>query len=214
MGARITRHGPLARAVHWIAAAAVLGLLGTAFLPILGLKFPWVAPHWILGLILTAVVLVHLVSVALRGSWRTMGLGGRDIGRLAAAVRPGGSPRKPGKYTLAQKLMHNAVAVAAVVVIATGLLMMARIDTPFWERNPYLLRTQQWGVIYVLHGFAALSFVSLVILHIYFALRPEKGFYLRAMALGWMTRAEQEANHDVSLWRPRSVGKEEGGSDV
>ena len=86
-----------------------------------------------------------------------MGLGGRDMARTAAALTPGATPLKPGKYTLAQKLMHNAVAIAGVLVVATGLLMMARIDTPLWPRNPYLLSSQTWGVVYVIHGFAALA---------------------------------------------------------
>jgi cytochrome b subunit of formate dehydrogenase len=210
---RVTRHGPLARAIHWIAAVSVLGLLGTAFLPILGLKFPWVAPHWMLGLVLTAVVLVHVASVLLRWKLRAMGVGSRDVSRVAAALSPGGTPKLPGKYTLAQKLMHHAVASAGLVVIATGLLMMARIDTPLWRRNPYLLEADVWGMVYVLHGFAALAFVSLVIVHVYFSLRPEKGFYLRAMLLGWMTREEHAGHHDGSLWPPESRPRKRSGAD-
>jgi cytochrome b subunit of formate dehydrogenase len=210
---RVTRHGPLARAIHWIAAASVLGLLGTAFLPILGFKFPWVAPHWILGLILTGALLVHIVSALFRRNLRSMGLGGRDLTRVSAALRPGRSMPPPGKYTLAQKLMHHGVATAGLVVIATGLLMMARIDTPFWRRNPYLLEAEVWGAVYVLHGFAALAFVSLVILHIYFSLRPEKGFYLRSMLLGWMTTEEHSANHDAALWPPDGRAKKGSGPD-
>jgi cytochrome b subunit of formate dehydrogenase len=199
---RVTRHGPLARAVHWIAAAATLGLLATAFLPILGVKFGWVTLHWMLGLALTAAVVLHLLSVLVRGRWRSMGFGLRDLARIGAALRPGGKPALPGKYTLAQKLMHHAVAAAGLVAVATGLFMMVRVDTPFWKRNPYLLSADTWGVVYVLHGFAALAFVSLVILHVYFALRPEKGFYLRAMLLGWMTSEEKAAHHDPALWPP------------
>ena len=198
---RVTRHGPLARAVHWSVAAAVLALLATGFLPVLGVEFNWVPLHWSIGLVLVAATLVHIVSVLIRWkSFRTMLLGARDLVRFGRALSPGAAPPKPGKYTIAQKLMHHAVTLAALVVIVTGLLMMVRVDTPFWERNPYLLDARTWGAVYVAHGFAAMSFVSLVILHIYFAVRPEKGFYLRAMLKGWITREEHAANHDDALW--------------
>ncbi len=61
----ITRHAPIDRVFHWITALAVLLLLGSAFLPILGLKFSWVPLHWITGLVLTVAVLFHLVRSSL-----------------------------------------------------------------------------------------------------------------------------------------------------
>ena len=204
---RITRHGPLARTVHWAAAAAVLALLATGFLPIFGVEFGWVTLHWSAGLVLIAITLLHIVNVVTRWNLRSMLLGLRDVARLT------GAKLLPGKYTIAQKLMHHAVALAALTVIATGLLMMVRVDTPFWERNPYLLPADTWGVVYVIHGFAAMAFVSLVILHVYFALRPEKGFYLRSMVKGWITRAEHDANHEPALWPP-SVGEAPVGGDA
>ena len=45
----ITRHAPIDRVFHWITALAVLLLMASAFLPILGLKFSWVPLHWITG---------------------------------------------------------------------------------------------------------------------------------------------------------------------
>jgi cytochrome b subunit of formate dehydrogenase len=97
--------------------------------------------------------------------------------------------------------MHSTVTVFCLGALVTGLLMMVRIDTPFWERNPYLLSQSTWGWIYVLHGLAALIFVSVIMLHVYFALRPEKLFYTRSMILGWITRKELEDNHDPDLWK-------------
>jgi len=44
---RIVRHASADRLLHWIMAACVLTLLGTAFLPIVGVKFEWVTIHWI-----------------------------------------------------------------------------------------------------------------------------------------------------------------------
>jgi cytochrome b subunit of formate dehydrogenase len=50
-----------------------------------------------------------------------------------------------------------------------------------------------WGVTYVLHDLAALLAVTLVMIHVYFALIPENRMYLRAMIRGWVTRQEQRS---------------------
>ena len=42
-------------------------------------------------------------------------------------------------------------------------------------------------------------------LHVYFALRPEKRCYLTAMTRGWMSRVDYRARHDETLWKPESV---------
>jgi hypothetical protein len=44
---RVPRHSLVARAFHWLMAASMLTLLFTAFLPKVGVKFDWVAFHWI-----------------------------------------------------------------------------------------------------------------------------------------------------------------------
>ena len=48
-GDRIVRHASADRLLHWITAACVLTLLGTAFLPIVGVEFGWVTIHWVTG---------------------------------------------------------------------------------------------------------------------------------------------------------------------
>ena len=42
---RVARHSLAARLFHWIMAAAMFTLLITAFLPKVGVKFPWVTYH-------------------------------------------------------------------------------------------------------------------------------------------------------------------------
>jgi cytochrome b subunit of formate dehydrogenase len=79
--------------------------------------------------------------------------------------------------------------------------MMVKIDTPWWDRNPYWLRDETWGIVYLIHDFAALSLVTMVIAHVYFALRPEKLFFTRSMLLGSITREEYAEHHDPSRWR-------------
>jgi cytochrome b subunit of formate dehydrogenase len=190
---RITRHAPVDRVFHWITALAVLLLMGSAFLPILGWKFSWVPLHWITGLVLTAAVLFHLVRSTVFRRLRCMLIGPRDLmnaarGRLAA------------KYTLPQKLMHAGLGLAVTVATVTGIVMLAKVDTPLWTRNPYLLDASTWGVVYVLHGASALVCLTLSMAHIYFSLLPEKRAYLRAMIGGQMTRAEAAQFHDPQRW--------------
>lgn len=202
---RIRRHALSDRVFHWVTAVTVLLLLGTAFLPIIGIKFPWVTIHWVAGVVLTFAVLFHIVRSLPWRRLRTMGFGPQDLRESFAGVawsiklkrQP---PPKSGKYSPAQKLMHHVVAVLVLVTVATGLPMMVKVDTPFWERNPYWLETGTWGIIYVLHGLAALCLLSVVMVHIYFALRPEKRQYLRAMIRGWMRREEALADHDPQRW--------------
>ena len=54
------RHATPDRAFHWLMAILVLILLGTAFLPILGLKFNWVPTHWVSGVLLIIAVIFHI----------------------------------------------------------------------------------------------------------------------------------------------------------
>src|SRR5437764_195741 len=50
---RVQRHLLADRIYHWVMAASVLVLMGTAFLPIAGWKFEWVSLHWMTGAVLT-----------------------------------------------------------------------------------------------------------------------------------------------------------------
>jgi formate dehydrogenase subunit gamma len=201
---RVLRHKLPDRIFHWVTAAAVLVLLGTAFLPILGVAFDWVTIHWVTGVILIVAVVFHLVRAlpALPKIW----IGAADLREAAAIVRATFSgkapaPPLPGKYSFAQKLIHLCFAVVVLTAAVTGALMLLRIDTPWWRRNPYLLGDQTWGIIYVLHGLAALLLITMVMTHVYFALRPEKLLYTRSMIRGWITRPEYEAHHDPQRWK-------------
>jgi hypothetical protein len=42
-------------------AASMLALLVTAFLPKVGVQFPWVTYHWIAGLVLSASIIFHVI---------------------------------------------------------------------------------------------------------------------------------------------------------
>ena len=191
---RIQRHKAIDRAYHWLMAAAMLILLVTAFLPILGFKFEWVGIHWVTGLVLTVIVLFHIIRACFWQSFWSMMI---DSGDLKA---PFG---KPGKYSLAQKLYHLAISVLILAAIASGLLMWRKVDTPFWQRDPYWLSTESWGVVYAIHGVAAMALVTMVIIHVYFALRPDEWYLTRSMLRGWISRKEYQDHHDPRRWQAK-----------
>ena len=202
---RIVRHAFPDRLFHWISAACVLTLLGTAFLPIVGIEFAWVTVHWVAGIVLAVAVLFHAVRVLVRGTWGSMWIGRADaadaLDIAGATLRRALPTRRPGKYSVAQKLIHLGFAAVVLTELVTGGLMLLRIDTPWWQRNPYLLADATWGIVYVLHGLAALLLVTMVMMHVYFALRPEKLKFTRAMIRGFITRAEFDEHHDPSRWQ-------------
>jgi formate dehydrogenase subunit gamma len=205
-GARIVRHALPDRLFHWVTALSVLILLGTAFLPILGVEFAWVTIHWITGLVLIAAVLFHTLRALFWQSLRSIWIGRADLRDALAIARS--SLRltrqplaKPGKYSFAQKLIHHLFALVVLATLITGALMLVRIDTPWWQRNPYWLPGDVWGVIYVLHGLGALVLITMVMTHVYFALRPEKLLFTRSMILGWITREEYADHHDPKRWQ-------------
>ena len=153
-------------------------LLGTAFLPVLGLAFDWVPVHWMAGVLLALAVLFHLYRAVFVHGVAAMMPGRGDL-RAALAGAPTGA-----KYDLGQKLYHWAAAAVVLALVATGLVMLAKIDTPLWRRDPSILSDQDWGLVYVLHGAASLLLIFLVVLHVYFALLPEHRRLLAAMVAG------------------------------
>lgn len=202
---RVLRHQLVDRIYHWLMAASMLILIGSAFLPIAGWKFEWVSLHWITGVVLTVLVLIHIVRALIWQDWRAMLLDSADIRDGARSIRAalgggGPAPGKPGKYRSAQKLYHLAVAILVLSIIASGLLMLLKIDTPFWRRNPYWFDADTWGVIYFVHGFASMAMITLVMIHIYFALRPEEWWLTRSMVRGTISREEYAEHCDAGRW--------------
>ena len=183
-GDRVERHKGVDRLFHWLTAAAVLTLMTTGLLPALGIKFNWVVVHWSVGIILVLLVLFHLVRALF---WQKL----KCMFALSADEVTG---KKVTKYSVAQKLMHHAMTLMVLAAVITGCLMLMKMDTPLWKRDPYTLSQATWGVIYVIHGAAAVSAITLVFIHVYFAILPEKRMYLRSMINGWLTR-EEAAEH-------------------
>ncbi len=203
--ARIPRHSLTARLFHWIMAASMFTLLFTAFLPKLGMQFDWVTYHWIAGSVLTVSIIFHIIHASfyldfwsiwpdradLEDAWKRVQ---RFMGKSSAL------PRKFAKYPLENKLYHGAIIVTGLSVIVTGVFMMSRVRTIFFPRNPYLFSDMTWGLMYVLHGLAGVGLITLVIVHVYFAVRPEKLPITASMIVGTMSRDFYLKEHDPERW--------------
>jgi len=201
----VPRHSLASRLYHWLMAASMLTLLFSAFLPKIGLEFDWVTVHWIAGSVLAVSVVYHIIQASfwqdfwsiwpdradLVDAWRRVQ---RFFGRAVPA------PRKFPKYPLENKLYHGAIIVTGLTAIVTGVLMMSRVRTIFFPRNPYLFSDMAWGFIYVLHGLAGVSLIALVIVHVYFAIRPEKRAITKSMIFGWMGRDFYLNHYDQERW--------------
>ncbi|MGH9606877.1 MAG: cytochrome b/b6 domain-containing protein [Terracidiphilus sp.] len=201
---RVPRHSLAARIFHWVMAASMLTLLFTAFLPVLGVHFDWVLYHWIAGVVLTISIGFHIVHSFLMDPWSIWPdkADVRDsFRRLRRFVgKPAPPPKRFAKYPLENKLYHLCIVLTALAVIATGLFMMKRIDTPFFTRNPYILSEMTWGLMYVLHGLAGVGLISLVMVHVYMGLRPEKLPITKSMLFGWMSKDFYLEEHDPNRW--------------
>jgi cytochrome b subunit of formate dehydrogenase len=202
---RIPRHSLAARLFHWIMAAAMFVLLFTAFLPKVGVQFNWVTYHWIAGTVLTVSILFHIVHATFYMDFWSIWPDRSDLedarrriqrfmGRLTAP------PRKFAKYPLENKLYHGVVMLTGLAVIITGICMMFRVRTIFFPRNPYLFSDMTWGMMYGLHGLAGVGLITLTIVHVYFAIRPEKLPITASMIVGSMSREFYLKEHDPGRW--------------
>ena len=202
---RIPRHSLAARLFHWIMAAAMLVLLLTAFLPKVGIQFNWVTYHWIAGTLLTISILFHIVHATLYLDFWSIWPDRSDLEdtriRFQRFIgRRVESPRKFAKYPLENKLYHGVVMLSGLAAIITGVCMMFRVCTVFFPRNPYLFGDMTWGVMYVFHGLAGAGLITLTIVHVYFAVRPEKLPITASMIVGSMSREFYLQEHDPKRW--------------
>lgn len=216
--ARIPRHSLTARLFHWIMAAAMFVLLFTAFLPKVGIQFDWVTYHWIAGTVLTISILFHIVHATFYLDFWSIWPDSADLEDAQRRVRRfmGKStelPRKFAKYPLENKLYHGVVMLTGLAVIATGICMMFRVRTVFFPRNPYLFSDMTWGLMYVLHGLAGVSLITLTITHVYFAIRPEKLPITVSMIGGSMSREFYLKEHDPQRWVVKSLDPQRGLAD-
>jgi len=203
--AYVPRHSLVARAFHWIMAASMFTLLFTAFLPKVGIQFDWVTYHWLAGAVLTVSVVFHIFHASFFLDFWSIWpdkIDLRDAQRriLRFMGKPVPPPERFAKYPLENKLYHGAIIVAGLSVIVTGVFMMSRVRTIFFPRNPYLFSDMSWGMMYVLHGLAGVGLIALIMVHVYFGIRPEKRPITKSMIFGWMSRDFYLEEHDPNRW--------------
>jgi len=203
--ARIPRHSLVARLFHWVMAVAMFMLLFTAFLPKVGVQFNWVTYHWIAGTVLTLSILFHIFHATIYLDFWSIWPDRSDLEDAWKRFyrfmgKPRGLPRKFAKYPLENKLYHGVVMLSGLAVVITGVCMMFRVRTIFFTRNPYLFSDMTWGLMYVLHGLAGVGLITLTIVHVYFAIRPEKLPITASMIVGSMSREFYLQEHDPKRW--------------
>jgi cytochrome b subunit of formate dehydrogenase len=213
---RIPRHSLTARLFHWIMAAAMFTLLFTAFLPKVGVQFNWVTYHWIAGVVLTISIVFHIIHASFFMDFWSIWPDKADLEDARKRVlrfmgKSAGLPRKFAKYPLENKLYHGVIVLCGLSVILTGVFMMSRVRTIFFPRNPYLFSDMTWGLMYVLHGLAGVGLITLVIVHVYFAIRPEKLAITESMIFGSMKRDFYLKEHDPQRWVVERSNSPSGG---
>jgi cytochrome b subunit of formate dehydrogenase len=202
---RIPRHSLVARLFHWIMAASMFTLLITAFLPKVGVQFDWVTYHWIAGIVLTVSILFHIIHASFWLDFWAIWPDRDDVLDALKRVQrfmgqPAPPPRRFAKYPLENKLYHGAIIATGLSAIGTGTFMLFRVRTIFFTRNPYLFSDMTWGLMYVLHGLAGVGLIALVMVHVYFAVRPEKLDITKSMIFGTMRREFYLKHYDPQRW--------------
>ena len=187
------RHLLYDRLFHWVMALTVLSLIFTSLFPIFFFKFDWVPIHWYSGILLSGAIIFHIIRVSVRLKFKEMWPNISDVKELLIVLRLAKNVSLPNqKYDFGQKVYHWSTALLMVISVVTGGLMLAKIDTFLWKRNPSILQESHWGLVYALHGAATYLLVFLIILHIYFALIPEHRLFLRSIIFG---RGPMSARH-------------------
>lgn len=202
---RVPRHSLAARVFHWVMAASMFTLLFTAFLPKVGVRFNWVTYHWIAGTVLTISIIFHVIHSSFWLDFWSIWPDRADLEDAVRRVRrfmgqSAPPPRRFAKYPLENKLYHGAIVATGLSVILTGVFMMFRVRTIFFPRNPYLFGDMTWGMMYVLHGLAGVGLITLVMVHVYFAVRPEKLDITKSMIFGSMKRDFYLQHYDPERW--------------
>ena len=203
---RVPRHSFVARAFHWVMAISMFALLITAFLPKVGIKFDWVTYHWIAGLVLSASIVFHIFHASFWLDFWSIWpdkIDVRDAKRrlMRALGKEAPPPDRFAKYPLENKFYHFVILCSGLAVICTGLFMMKRVNTfGIFTRNPYVFGDMTWDMMYVLHGLAGVGLIALIIVHVYFGIRPEKLSITKSMIFGYMSRDFYLEEHDPQRW--------------
>jgi cytochrome b subunit of formate dehydrogenase len=202
---RVPRHSLVARAFHWVMAISMFALLITAF-PAQGRRQVRLG-HLPLDRRPGADgvrPLPHLCTLRFSGLLVHMARQDRSARceeKDDASVRQGcAATDRFAKYPLENKFYHAVILLAGLAVIITGVFMMKRVNTGIFVRNPYLFGDMTWGMMYVLHGLAGVGLIALIMVHVYFGIRPEKLPITKSMIFGYMEPDFYLEEHDPQRW--------------
>ncbi len=138
---RLIRHAAIDRLFHWVTAATMTVLLATSLLPIIGVRFAWYQIHWIAGIILTLMILLHIIRTLFWQRLRTI------TPRISDLT---GQPA--GKYTLAPETDAPGHGPwPSWSPSPPWLFMMVKAGVPFLQRDPYVYSLKTWGLLTLLH---------------------------------------------------------------
>jgi formate dehydrogenase gamma subunit len=224
------------RASHWIMAISVFLLLLSGFLimnndvtvrAVFGVS--WLFIHEVSAVVLMGYVIFHLGHVGYKGTWGEMWFGLRDVRdlwvRFLNLVGVRDEYPKQFKYPSAQKLLHWAVTGATLGLIVTGLVLLRRVRTPFWEPTReftflgvhFGLGTAEVGGMglvpwsFVIHDFLAVAILALVMGHVYFALRPREWGITRSMITGYVSVEDYAEKYSPKSWSVSGTASADGG---
>lgn len=223
----VDRFSVAQRASHWIMAIAIFALMLSGFIimnnavtvkVVAGLS--WLTIHIASAVVLIGYTLFHVGHVAYKGTWNRMWMGRKEVTDLWTRFKNlvGLTDEYPRQfyYPSAQKLLHWAITGATLGVIATGLVLWRRVSfEPLWSATREFTflgvtfgfgTTEAMGLIswsFVLHDFFAIAILSLVMGHVYFALRPNEWEITKSMITGTVPVEEYAEKYSPSSW---SVG--------
>jgi formate dehydrogenase subunit gamma len=194
VGDAIVRHRLASRVIHWLVAVSFFLALFSG-LPIWTPAFAWAAPllgglhvcRWLhpwAGLFFTAAMLmmfVHWLSAMRLEPGDREWLRPR---RVVQYMRHEGDDAEGGKYNGGQKLFFFAAALAALGLLASGIVLWFPLTFPRVASEAFTL----------LHDVTFILMAAAIVLHVYLGTAAEPGTF-RSMTRGTVTKPWARLHH-------------------
>lgn len=232
---QVERFSVTQRVGHWVMAISIFALMLSGFL-IMNTEVTvnalpgvsWLALHELTGIILIGYTVFHVGHVAAKGTWMKMWFSREDLEDQFVRIKNflGLTEEYPRQfeYPGAQKFLHWGVTGATLGLIVTGLVLLRRLNfIGLWEATREfsflgvaftLGQAGSLGLIswsFVIHDFLAIAMVSLVMGHIYFAIRPQEWEVTRSMITGNVPINMYAEKYDPRSWTVGNHGTTDGG---
>lgn len=206
---RLERYTLGARLYHWANFVVIALLLwsGAAFF-FPGVMFPlfpyagfsWLGLHVVLAWTFIALLIFHIAfsifDTGLHNMWFWRGDGSDLAARLRFYLAGRHALPKYGKYNAFQKIYHAFLAIAALVMIATGISLFLSS----WLLDNIGHDWLRWQRL--LHDIFAFLFAAVIIAHIYLRIVRTRWPTFVAMISGRLSRRDFTREHDWRQWQP------------